>query len=1050
MSTCRKKSQSAIEATRDQLGLDTAEGKFLTTVTSNVGLYRPAFGFSDDTWRALGRTLALNYRQIRQKFIDVFSILFGPKVTEVGTLSSAVPSGETFVSLNDTGRLPQVGTMVLDEGLLTEEALDYCFIDRATHTVYFTSPTTHAHGAALKDAEQPLLLSVSTGDTSLILASTHNFPTSGFPYTLVVGRGTPQEEVVQLLGNDLNSRTLTVSALANDHSGVSPSTIFTNVNFTYTFASEYLSVDSVDKFPDEGTLLLLEDNIKFEDQGGSTTTVVQMLAGSLTADRHVGNRVVFRGDTTAALTGVERVIVSNTASTVTLDSPLPVAPSASDTFFIRPVVSYYRLNIADSAFQLVRDITDVPINFGVQVELLSPNTPTASLAPVQVKGAGWDVIQSDPRNIEVLLPSNIQDPRDLRSSSYLHDEVINETNTITAATAGDTQLTLDTTHKLPPVGYITVDPGGAGEETVGYAVHYNESLLNLAGSTPGTIASDTAMFGDVVDKELLRVRTRTGENWAFQISNIVSPTEVDLTRPVFSDDFTRLTEDTRLSVQSSVVLDLTSPLANTHGAVNVEYTTPTLPGTTTVQSGDVWNTTNTFPGPYLYSITDRRPDATAVTSLSTPLAGETFVALSQAATATALEVDNATSFPSVFPYTLQVGEGTGNIETVRVTSAALKDRTGTTIAAPATAGDTSFTVTSAVGTGALDDLPVARGYRLLLNSGAVNEEVVYVQSVSGTTVTLLEPLVNNLNIADTVELMADVLTVDPLDDEHDGAIVYAQRREPYAPVGILMPLTVAAELEDTTIQVAVPSNLPTTGSVYLEGQVYRYSIAGATALNILDTSGIREAQPVASRVYFLGERPVAEKVNVLYDEISVASSAGFSSSGGTIILNFGNGVTSAEVTGVSITAGDTTITATSASTIFPTSFPFELVIAPGTPAEERHMATNIIGNTITLNNGTNGARNSHTDCIVRMEGSLEETLSFTGTGVGTLTFDPPVVLHSTHTPTESVVRSTGSSSPRPDGYDFPLRMPSEILTRISFLFDLIRAAGVQVTVISER
>lgn len=64
----------------------------------------------------------------------------------------------------------------------------------------------------------------------------------------------------------------------------------------------------------------------------SSTTFSQATAGGL--PNLVGRTVRFTGNTTAALAGLERQIVSYNATTnvVTLDSALPVAPAAADTF----------------------------------------------------------------------------------------------------------------------------------------------------------------------------------------------------------------------------------------------------------------------------------------------------------------------------------------------------------------------------------------------------------------------------------------------------------------------------------------------------------------------------------------------------------------------------------------------------------------------------------------------------------------------------------------------------------------------------------------------
>ena len=67
--------QSKISEVRDQLSLDFADGKYLNVVSSNLGIRRPPFGFSDDTWRALVKVISLQYKQIRTKFEEILTVI---------------------------------------------------------------------------------------------------------------------------------------------------------------------------------------------------------------------------------------------------------------------------------------------------------------------------------------------------------------------------------------------------------------------------------------------------------------------------------------------------------------------------------------------------------------------------------------------------------------------------------------------------------------------------------------------------------------------------------------------------------------------------------------------------------------------------------------------------------------------------------------------------------------------------------------------------------------------------------------------------------------
>ena len=127
--------QSAIKEVRDQLFLDFADGERLNIVSSNLGLSRPAFGFSDDTWRAVAKVLGLNYKQITTQFAQILSIIFGPQKTVASALKTAAIAGDYKLEVWSTDQMPQIGTIVLDEGLVNEEIITYSLIDRYNNII---------------------------------------------------------------------------------------------------------------------------------------------------------------------------------------------------------------------------------------------------------------------------------------------------------------------------------------------------------------------------------------------------------------------------------------------------------------------------------------------------------------------------------------------------------------------------------------------------------------------------------------------------------------------------------------------------------------------------------------------------------------------------------------------------------------------------------------------------------------------------------------------------------------------------------------------------
>jgi len=77
----------------------------------------------------------------------------------------------------------------------------------------------------------------------------------------------------------------------------------------------------------------LDQSTPLTATAGSVRSVTD--AGAFVANTQVGNTVRFTGNVTAALAGVEAVVLSNTANVLNFTSALSVAPAVGDTFTIR-------------------------------------------------------------------------------------------------------------------------------------------------------------------------------------------------------------------------------------------------------------------------------------------------------------------------------------------------------------------------------------------------------------------------------------------------------------------------------------------------------------------------------------------------------------------------------------------------------------------------------------------------------------------------------------------------------------------------------------------
>ncbi len=659
------KLQSAINETRDQLSLDYADDKYLNIVTANLGLVRPPFGFNDTTWRAIGRALALRFKQIANKFRDVLEVMFGPQVTQAGTLSQAADVGDTSVFLNASSQFPQLGTFILDEGIVgTQETVSYCFINRNTHEVFLDTPLVNAHAAFATDAEQPVSFDLPVGVTSLFLPNSYAFPEAGFPYPVVVGRGTSSEEVLVVSANDIDTGILTVGASTNAHEGLKPTTIQTDLALAYASTASYLTLDESKQFPKTGVVLLSPvgdlTGAVFVASAGALTTVT-VAASAFTTDVQVGNVVVFSGNVTAALAGVEAQVIANTDVQLTFLSNLPAPPLAGDEFYLRPRVEYVNNDYDQNSLLIREEIRDVFVPSGVQVELLE-NNATVTLAPVKFAGQGWDVIQSDPRHVEILLPAALNDTNTIRSASYLHPEYLAPlaTTVSVGAAAGDTFILPANATAFPNTGVITINSGLPTEERLGYKIPNSFLQGDIAAAATTLVVADSSELGGVGDQIIVDVEGTP------EIRPIVTN---DTSTGIITVAALAAAHLDGAIVYANKMVLATGVLANPHPALQPIALYEPRYGVTELLDGDLWGTPDVYPGPYVYDLVSDciLHTSTALTTLDGTYAGPTSLASSSLLGETALEVFDASAFPlSGFPYSVLVGEGTGNRETVVV------------------------------------------------------------------------------------------------------------------------------------------------------------------------------------------------------------------------------------------------------------------------------------------------------------------------------------------------------------------------------------------------
>jgi hypothetical protein len=207
---CRDVQQSAVRECRDQLFLDTADDIRLNVLTSNFGLDRPAIGTGDDEWRALAKVVALQPKQVRNIFYRLLETCVGPQKTRVAYITETLAVGDTTFTISNPENIIQVGTLIFSPGLSEEESVDFCYRDLITGKVFLSTALTQTH-ATLAVAQSYLNATTNATATSLVLVSTADFPTSGFPYSVLLDEGTETEEIVVVTANNTGTNTLTLN-----------------------------------------------------------------------------------------------------------------------------------------------------------------------------------------------------------------------------------------------------------------------------------------------------------------------------------------------------------------------------------------------------------------------------------------------------------------------------------------------------------------------------------------------------------------------------------------------------------------------------------------------------------------------------------------------------------------------------------------------------------------------------------------------------------------------------------------------------------------------
>lgn len=941
----KNKQQSSIKEARDQLFLDTADGTRLDIVTSNLGLDRPIVGLDDDEWRALAKQVALKPKQIRNIFYRIMEVCVGPKTTRTGVISLDSLAGEDIIQLEDASDLIQLGTLIFDPGQATEESVQFCFRDLETNKVFLNSELQFSHNS-VSSAATVLIGDHVIGSGSLSVFDSKTFPITGFPYSIIVERGTEREETLVVTANDTLNNMLTLQDPTTIlHQGSRSTYVRKSLLSAAPAGRTFITLDNNETrvFPAVGYVRLsrgvaptgsvsVPEGAEFVDGetiviGDGTNTITFELDSDATLVNITATPITFTGSETkeemadlvaaainASVLRINAVIGTSGPSTVDVDLTHRVSGTAGNVAITDTVVSadftvsgmsggtgvpeevveFIENQVDDDTLQLKTPLQGLHAA-GNSVELVTPPASVETCSVIQ-RFADWEIFETSPRQVTVYISEEDQ-VLTLRDASYLHD-----------ATLAVVGTTLDSDLNLGDVEISVVDSSG------------------LAKTGVVTISGDDIFY---IDKD-------------------------DTTNTLFLPEPSTVAAGATTAVTASI---------SNYGGTDLEE------GNVRDSSGDVQEQ---FSGPYIYNIVEQAPTNTSGL-LAETLPPHTRVVFDQIPGRTALEVADASDWPTppFTPFPIRIGAGTGSLEDNTATDVTLRKGLSTTVNANTSIGASSLPVADTAGFPQSNGANPAR-YRIIVDEGNSNEEILLVSEVvSGApgSLTLVSPTAVFHSSSETVTLMADVITTDVLQQPH------------------------AAETVSPTVE--------------------------------------------------------GEKVEKLAESLTLSTGAGLTfPNSGTVYLNFGKEKVNARQ---KLTAVGPTVLGFADTSSFPTvGYPYKIVIAEGTPGEEVAFVNN---NDTGTNELTISSAPSTTPTIgqyVTFTAGTPTTVTYVDKDVDVLEFAVPTSLPSGYTLAERVTLTSGPSEPDDEGNDYAFLLPPSVAGCLEFMFDLVRAAGVEIVFITNR
>jgi hypothetical protein len=196
-------------------------------------------------------------------------------------------------------------------------------------------------------------------------------------------------------------------------------------------------------------------------------------------------------------------------------------------------------------------------------------------------------------------------------------------------------------------------------------------------------------------------------------------------------------------------------------------------------------------------------------------------------------------------------------------------------------------------------------------------------------------------------------------------------------------------------------------------------------------------------------------VEPLVEEITLTSGASFPTVESVVYLNFGKERTNARARLVSL-IGPTVYQLTSTNAFPTTDFPYQVTLSQGTAIEE---VVDVIANNTMLDQLTFATTplNNHFLWVpsiaapyVTFTAGTPETVTYLNRTGNVLELAQPTLLQSRHTVGERVMLSPSDSKPATDGNDYAFLFPPDPAGCLRLMFELVRAAGVQIEFLTDR